>query len=161
MVAVFQKDYTTAERYFELASLQSPRSFVASNDLALALIEQEDKTKQAPRLGICRKQRAEYTNGARRPPGCFDLRLDAFQPGGNLDEAEKWLQAAVSSGQVTPDTAYYCARLAKDRNRDEVARQWLENALKSPSPFAYAARGHGAVGEAQKIKIMVNDPSLP
>ena len=26
---------------------------------------------------------------------------------GRLDDAEKWLQYAVSSGQVSPDTAYY------------------------------------------------------
>ncbi len=33
VVALFQKDYTTAERYFEMARLQSPKSFSAGNDL--------------------------------------------------------------------------------------------------------------------------------
>ena len=32
---------------------------------------------------------------------------------GRLDDAEKWLQAAVSSGSVMPDTAYYYARWRK------------------------------------------------
>jgi tetratricopeptide (TPR) repeat protein len=135
VVALFQKDYTTAERYFELASLQSPKSFAASNDLALALVEQDDKTKQARALEYAENNVKNYQ---RTPdaPQAFSTYGWILYRRGNLDEAEKWLNAAASSGPVSPDTAYYCARLARDRNRDEVARQWLDNALKSPSPFA-------------------------
>ncbi len=53
-----------------------------------------------------------------------------------FDEAEKWLQHAVSSGQVRPDTAYFYAALLKERGRDAEARPWLEGALKSTSAFA-------------------------
>ena len=74
IVAVFQKDYTTAERYFELARLQSPRSFIAGNDLALALIEQEDKTKQLRALEYA-ENNVQLNQGRPRPPrpmdGCF------------------------------------------------------------------------------------------
>ena len=55
---------------------------------------------------------------------------------GRLDEAERAFQAAISGGQVNPDTAYYIARLAYERGREALAKQWLEVALKSTGPFA-------------------------
>jgi Tfp pilus assembly protein PilF len=132
VVAIFQKDYTTAERYFELARLQSPRNFAAGNDLALALIEQDDKTKQLRALEYAESNVKLYQRNAEAAStyGWVLYRL------GRFDEAEKWLQAAVSSGQVSPDTAYYYARLLKERGRDAPAKQWLEGALKSTAPFA-------------------------
>jgi tetratricopeptide (TPR) repeat protein len=135
MVAAYQKDYTTAERYFELANLQSPRNFLASNDLALALIEQDDKSKQFRALEYAERNVRLYQRGPEAPEaastyGWVLLKL------GKLDDAEKWLQAAVSSGQVSPDTAYYYARLAKERGNDPLAKQWLDGALKSTAPFA-------------------------
>ena len=80
---------------------------------------------------------------------------------GRFDEAEKAFQAAVSGGQFSPDTAYYMARLSYDRGREAQAKQWLELALKNHRALRHAARGRGVAVEAQKIKIMVNDPSLP
>ncbi len=52
-----------------------------------------------------------------------------------LDEAEKWLQAAVSGNQFTPTTAYYMACLSMARQRSAAAKQWVELALKSPGLF--------------------------
>jgi len=132
VVALFQKDFTTAERYFELASLQSPRSLPAANDLALALIEQDDKSKQLRALEYAENNVRKYPRDTEAVStyGWVLYKL------GKLDDAEKYLSAAASSGRVTPDTAYYCARLAKDRNRDDLARQWLESALTSTAPFA-------------------------
>ena len=145
IVAVFQKDYTTAERYFELARLQSPRSFVAGNDLALALIEQEDKTKQLRALEYAE---SNVRLNQRSPEAASTYGWVLFKLG-RLDDAEKWLQAAVSSGQVSPDTAYYYAQVAKARNRDAVAREWLESALKSTMPFAMRPE---ATALLQKLK---------
>jgi Tfp pilus assembly protein PilF len=132
VVAIFQKDYTTAERYFELARLQSPRNFAAGNDLALALIEQDDKPKQLRALEYAENNVRLY----QRSPEAASTYGWVLYKLGRLDDAEKWLQAAISAGQVSPETAYYCARLAKDRGHDAVAKQWLEGALKSTSPFA-------------------------
>ena len=49
---------------------------------------------------------------------------------GRLDEAEKAFQAAISGGQVAPDTAYYIACLSYDRGREPQAKQWLERRVK-------------------------------
>ena len=149
VVALFRKDYSTAEKYFELASLQSPRSFPASNDLALALIEQDDKTKQLRALeyaenNVRKYQRTAQAGEAFSTYGWILYRL------GKLDDAAKYLNAAASSGQVTPDTAYYCARLAKDQNRDDLARQWLDSALKSTSPFANRAEATALLAKLKK-----------
>jgi tetratricopeptide (TPR) repeat protein len=135
VVAIFQKDYMTAERYFDLASLQSPRSFAASNDLALALIEQNDKTKQRRALEYAESNMRKYQQTPQAAEAYSTYGWVLYKLA-KLDEAEKFLNAAVSSGQVSPDTAYYCARVAKDRGRDAQAKQWLENALESTLPFA-------------------------
>ena len=78
VVALFQKDFTTAERYFELASLQSPRSFPAANDLALALIEQDDKSKQLRALEYAENNVRKYPRDSRSR---VDLRMGALQTG--------------------------------------------------------------------------------
>ncbi|MGD0655395.1 MAG: hypothetical protein ABSA16_13720, partial [Thermoguttaceae bacterium] len=55
---------------------------------------------------------------------------------GQLDEADKALSAAVSTGQsFSPDTAYYMAVVANEKNRKEEAKTLLKAAAKSTSPF--------------------------
>ncbi len=77
MVAIFQKDYATAERYFELAHLQSPRTFLASNDLALALIEQNDQAKKL-RAWSTPRITSDNTRDSGGRGGRLDLRLGAL-----------------------------------------------------------------------------------
>ena len=149
VVAIFQKDYTTAERYFELARLQSPKNFSAGNDLALALVEQDDKTKQHRALEYAESNLRLYqrTPQAAEAASTYGWVLCKL---GQLDEAEKWLQHAVSGGQVSPDTAYYYAVLLKERGRDAQAKQWLEGALKSTSPFAMRQDAAARDGKLKK-----------
>ena len=80
LVALCQKDYHTAESYFESALQAAPpgSAFPISNNLALALIEQEDEAKQPPRLGVCRSQCQAVSQVGRRQ---FDLRLGALPAG--------------------------------------------------------------------------------
>ncbi len=52
LVALFQKDYPTAELYFESAHRKSPKDFAASNNLALALAEQKDEAKRHRRWSM-------------------------------------------------------------------------------------------------------------
>ena len=132
VVAMFNKDYTTAERYFETAHLQEPRNFAAANNLALVLADQEDEAKQRRALEYAKSnvQRNPRSAEAASTYGWVLYKL------GRFDEAEKAFQVAVSSGAVAPDTAFYIASLAYDRGRESQAQQWLEMALKSEGPFA-------------------------
>jgi Tfp pilus assembly protein PilF len=56
---------------------------------------------------------------------------------GQRDEADKALRTAASSGTVSPDTAYYLARIEIDRDRKTEARVILESAVKSTGLFLF------------------------
>ena len=50
LVAMFQKDFPAAERYFQAAHIHWPHNFAATNNLALALVEQPDEAKKRQAL---------------------------------------------------------------------------------------------------------------
>jgi tetratricopeptide (TPR) repeat protein len=136
MVAMFQKNFRAAEGYFEKAHLLRPNSFAASNDLALALIEQNNDDK--------RQRALEYAENNARTYGKSNQASEAYSTYGwvlykmdRIEDADKALRAAISGGTFSADTAYYLARvLAKQRGHDKEAIQLLESALKAPGPFA-------------------------
>lgn len=132
MIAAFQKDYRTAEGYFEQAHLQSPEDFRASNNLALALAEQKDRSKwgRAKLVAEENKNRFPKSAEALSTYGWVLYRL------GQVEEADKYLWAAISGGSFSPDTAYRLARVELDCNRADKAKTLLETALKTPGPFA-------------------------
>lgn len=133
-VALFQKDYPTAERYFEAAHLQSPKNFPASNNLALVLIEQKDEGKRKRALEYAENNMKQYAKSKEGIEAASTYGWVLYKMG-KLDEAEKALQAAVSAGGLNADTAYYLARLCVDKGREDQAKQLLEIALKSTGPF--------------------------
>ena len=132
VVALFLKDYKSAETNFEQAHLQSPGNFAASNNLALALIEQDDENK--------RRRALEYaTANARQNPRATEA-LSTYgwvqYKLGNIDEADRVLQAAAGTGALSPDTAYYLAVVAAQKGRKEQAIQLLNAAIKATQPFS-------------------------
>jgi tetratricopeptide (TPR) repeat protein len=133
LVALFQKDYKTAERYFEDAHLKSPGNFSASNNLALALVEQKDESKKRRALEFAANNMQQYKNTTNAVEAASTYGWVQFKLG-QLDEADKALSAAIS-GNFAPDTAYYAAVVANEKNRKEEAKTLLKAALKNPAPF--------------------------
>jgi len=128
---LFLKNFKAAEMYFESAHLQSPQNFAATNNLALALIEQDDPAKKDRALQYAEKNAQQYPkrSDAASTYGWVLYKL------GRRDDAEKALRASVSGGTMSTDTAYFLACVMHDRGRDADAKQLLENALKSNVPF--------------------------
>ena len=60
-MALCEKDYISACMYFELALKQTPDNYAIRNNLALALIEQDDKAKKDRAAGDCRGQLANVS----------------------------------------------------------------------------------------------------
>jgi tetratricopeptide (TPR) repeat protein len=56
---------------------------------------------------------------------------------GRLDDAERYLQAAASSGGVSLDILYIMAKLSADRGKLDQAKQLLQGALKGTGPFIF------------------------
>ncbi len=132
IIAAFQKDYRTAEHYFEDAKLQSPDSFQATNDLALALVEQKDDTKKRLR---CNMPKRTCGSSRSRSTSCSTYGWVLYKTG-HLEEAINALCAAITGAAFNPETAYYLAQVDADRGQAIEARLLLERALKETGPFA-------------------------
>ena len=147
VIALFRKDYKTAEGFFEAAHLLAPTNFAASNNLALALIEQgslekdEAKKQRALQYAEANARANQKSAEAASTYGWILFKL------GRYNEAEEALRAAVSSGSFTPEMAYYLATvltLNKRSTEEDNAKRLLEAALQSTAPFAQR-------DEAQKL----------
>jgi Tfp pilus assembly protein PilF len=133
IVALFQKDYPEAEKWFQDAHLQSPSNFAASNNLALALCEQNDESKSLRALEYATtnyQQNPKNADAASTLGWVFYKRKD-------LDKAEQALRLAFSNagGKPSGDTLYYLARLFYDRGRKWDSKLFVESALRDKSPF--------------------------
>lgn len=131
VIALFKKDFSAAETYFESAVSQSPGSFVASNNLALALCEQEPDTKKRKALEYADKNVRLYSK-SRDAASTYGWVLYKY---GRLREADNVLIRLARSGRVDADTAYYIARVAAELGRKDEAKTVLQSALKSTRPF--------------------------
>ena len=126
LIALCQKDYTAGELFFESILQKSPNDFAASNNLALALVGQDDeaKSRRALEYAEANVQKLPKSSNAASTYGWVLYKL------GRLDDAEKALRTAASLGKVSVDTAYFTARLEVDRGHKAEAKQLLESALK-------------------------------
>jgi len=138
-VALFQKQYEDAEFYFETAFMQSPGTFAASNNLALALIEQEkheqyarkrQKALELAENNVRQFQRTVWAAEAWSTYGWILYKNNRPQ------QALQALQQAAASGALSEDTRYYLAVVLLDQDRREEARRLLREALESKRPFS-------------------------
>jgi Tfp pilus assembly protein PilF len=132
LVGLLMKDYPAAEEWFQKVHLQDPNNSSVINNLALALIEQDDNVKKARALKYAqmnmrwRPQDPEVLSTY----GWIAYKL------GQINEAEAALTQASQAPGVGLDTLYYRARIAVDRKNTAMAKQLLEAALKSNAPFS-------------------------
>ena len=104
LVAMFQKDFPAAERYFQAAHIHWPHNFAATNNLALALVEQPDEAKKRQALEFATNNMEQSKNAeVAATYGWVLYKL------GRLDNAERIFEVVRLRGQgrVSPDTAYY------------------------------------------------------
>lgn len=132
LVAYFMKDYKAAESFFESAHLQSPGNFAALNNWALALAEQDEEAKKRKAFEVAQIGIRAFGNVAEAwsTYGWVLYRL------GRLNEAEQALNRAASTGQISPDTAFYLARVLVDRGQTDRAKELLKQALQTKRPFS-------------------------
>ena len=126
LIALCQKDYSAGELFFESILQRSAGDFAASNNLALALVEQDDeaKSRRALEYAEVNVKKLPKSANAASTYGWVLYKL------GRLDDAEKALRTAASLGKVSVDTAYFTARLEVDRGQKAEAKQLLESTLK-------------------------------
>lgn len=136
------KQYAEAEQIFQSLHQAAPADFVAGNLLARALADQDGEASRRRALELATVNLRQYP----KSPEAVSTLGWANYRFGNLDEAERALQAAASSGQVSSETAYYLARLLAERGRTEEVKALLKSAVESPGIFVYRTAA------AQRIK---------
>jgi tetratricopeptide (TPR) repeat protein len=133
LIARYSKDYPLAERYFEELHRKSPADFIASNQLVLVLADQEDADKRRRALELAQANARQWPN---EPNAAASLGWACFREG-RLEEAERYLRAASTSGQAAADTAYYLARVVSENAKPEELKALLKAAVEAPGLSAY------------------------
>ena len=67
LVALWEKDWPEAEKHFEKVILADPNDFVARNNIALALVEQDDPAKKQRALDYAEANYQRQQEQPRRP----------------------------------------------------------------------------------------------
>jgi tetratricopeptide (TPR) repeat protein len=135
-IARFTGDLKTAESYLEQAVAQAPANIEASNQLALVLIESSEKDKQDRAMQIAELNLRATAQGDRVNPEIAATYAWVMYKLGKTAEAEQILSKILSTGMISPDTAYYVGKMLQDRGKTDDAIKVLESALNSSSPFA-------------------------
>jgi Tfp pilus assembly protein PilF len=134
-VALFQGDYATAEKIYQEIVVASPSNIGATNGLALALCEQNDKEKlkRAGEYAVENVKKNDKNGDLLATLGWILFKSQNYQQSGKV------LQQAAAGGNISPQTAYYLAELQNQAGHKDDARKLLEAALKDTRPFSKKA----------------------
>ncbi|NQU24728.1 MAG: hypothetical protein HQ567_25885 [Candidatus Nealsonbacteria bacterium] len=135
VVALFKKDFASAERWFEKAHIMKFDHFPAKNNLALALCEQDDSSKRQRALQLADENARRYPKSAE----ALSTYGWVLYKNTRLQDAGKVLNQVASAGNMSADTAYYIAHVMAESNTENAkagAIQLLESAVKSTKPFS-------------------------
>jgi len=126
--------YRDAEEIFLALYRLSPADFQISNQLALALVEQGEESKQHRALELAEANLRRYADD----PKALSTLGWVYYRLGKPAEAEQQLQAAASAGPVGPETSYFLARVLTEQGRTDQAakaRQKLQAAIADTGIF--------------------------
>jgi Tfp pilus assembly protein PilF len=146
LIARINKDLGTAETIFRRVLNDSPADFFASNQLALVMADQADKNQRsrALQLATVNAQANQRNAEALATLGYVMYRT------GNMEDALKSLQAALSPGQMAADTAYYLALVLVENKKPEDAVKVLEQALQTKGLFIYRTESQQLLDKLKK-----------
>src|SRR5262249_9027806 len=132
-VAQFTKDYAAAVTIFEELVKDHPSYGIATANLAMVLAESGD---------LNGKRRAvELAEGyAKQNPRLAEARAllgyCLFKAGRTAD-AEKVARSVAGLGSISPDAAYFLAKILSDRGATEDAQKIAKAACESKDTFVY------------------------
>jgi len=127
----YMGNHVVAENFFADILRLYPADFFSSNQLALVLIEQPAMAQQqrAEQLAEVNVRQYQRSAEAYATLGWIYLKL------GRLEQAERALAVASNSGQVSPDTAFYLAKLLQKREKYKEGYDVIKKANESKAAF--------------------------
>ena len=150
LVAWHSRDLAAAEAILEPLHRDAPADFVVANLLALALIEQDDATKQSRGLQLADVNAVQFPRSAE----VIATLGWALYRAGRLDQAEQKLRAAVTGGRTTPDIAYFLARVLVDKGQTDNARKLLQSATELQGAFAHRDDANALLKKLTKSRLI-------
>jgi tetratricopeptide (TPR) repeat protein len=162
LVAIWGKKWDVAQDYFEKVFLEVPNDFAVKNNLALALVEQDDPRKKERALDLAFKNYQDNKDNNNAVDAASTLswvyyKLDKF----DLAAAAKDAVVKATNGNISnPDTATYFAHILYHSDNGHNGFKYqvkgiLDNLLnKSGKPFSMKP-------EAQKLWELVKDEKAP
>ncbi len=154
LVALWENDWPDAENNFQKVIDKSPKDFVARNNLALALVEQDDPAKKQRGLDYAEANLRDNKDNrnALVTLGWAHFRRGDFEVAGVDIEQAIW----AAYWNLDNDTATYWAHILHQRGQDWEAKATLESSLppKDYGPFCMRP-------EALKLYEKVKDAKKP
>lgn len=132
LVARFRGDLKSAETHFQRLLVDYPGDFLASNQLAVILVESDQAAKQRRALQLAESTYRQYPQSldARVSLGWIHHRL------GHSSEADSLFSPIVGRTLLTGDSAYFVADYLQKRGKADLAEAVLSAALAAPGAFA-------------------------
>jgi tetratricopeptide (TPR) repeat protein len=129
--AIFQGDYPAAEDYLRKAVAAAPANFAATNNLALALCEQDDKAKQRLAGQYADLNARLYANDPDNVLEALSTLGRVLFRLGELTKSDQVFRKIVAAGRpLSPDTAFYIAALYAATDRKDDAKKLLAEVVK-------------------------------
>lgn len=145
-VALCLREYEQAQQHFEAVIAKAPNDFTAVNGLTLALCEQ-DATEGKNRA--LQYAQSNLRNNPRSTVAAATLGWVLYRLG-RTKEAEGVLGQVALAGDLSPNAAYYIARVAAQQGQNEQAKRMLGIALQAKAYFAKRPDAEALVAQLKK-----------
>ena len=146
----FASQHDAAQSEFEWVHLRSPANHTSLNQLALALVAQDDVTKQQRALQFAQigvRVHADLSQVTGREAAAVYAWV--LHRNGRSVEAQRTLQSTLRAGGLTPESTYFVARILNQAGNAHAARQLLENSLQNDSNFPTRAEAEALFQQLQ------------
>ncbi|MCG8583704.1 MAG: tetratricopeptide repeat protein [Pirellulales bacterium] len=132
LIALYDRDYDTAKRQFESLLLQRKNHLGGNVHFVLALLEQNTEASRQEAVNLAQRlYRAAPNNAA-----VVATLGWVYYRTGKHEQAER-LIGSLNSRNLSPEAAYYVAKMQSDRGKTEEAKKLLEVLEKRTQPFIY------------------------
>ncbi|MEO2012787.1 MAG: hypothetical protein ABGZ53_00295 [Fuerstiella sp.] len=125
-----------AESIFRSLYEKSPANFIASNELALALLAMDGRKKHQQATQYAQVHSGRHkdlrTVVGRQAAATLAYGLHKL---GRTAAAERVIQQVITSGEVSPQIGYFAAVIFRNCGRRDVAKQLLQKSLSSYIAF--------------------------
>jgi tetratricopeptide (TPR) repeat protein len=141
LLDLHRKNFSEAEKYFREMYAKSPSDFFATNNLALALVGLggEEHLRMAEELATVNAKANPKSAEALSTLGWVYFNQN------RINEADQILSQVLQGSKqgISPDTAYYLAKVLARGGRLDQAAGMLQKAVSVPGPFTYREEATG------------------